>query len=267
VVIAGLRTSTSSQSRSKVPYLGDIPGLGKLFRNEEHKKDINYLTIFITATVLDDNNNPRIPEGKLKIEDSQPDNESTLSAEANSSFLLRKGEWTDKALIHAKKEALELRTEQANQIIAHRLQAENQCQGLAQEAAAKAAEVQQLEQQQKRRTALEREGAIDRIAESEMETRLSKAKAEQGQLLRQLQETRDSLEKLKLDEEAAKTAVERAEEDFTGSLKEGLAAEPGNPQTPAPAPTGPGPATKTELDKNAGADALKQNANLLNQLK
>jgi hypothetical protein len=114
---------------------------------------------------------------------------------------------------------------------------------------------------------LEREGAIDRIAESEMETKLAKAKAEQGQLLRQLQETRDSLEKLKVDEEAAKTAVERAEEDFTGSLKEGLAAEPGSPQTSAPAPPGPGPATKTELDKNVGADALKQNANLLNQLK
>ena len=61
--------------------------------------------------------------------------------------------------------------------------------------------------------------------------------------------------------------LERAEEDFTGSLKEGLAAEPANPPTPAPAPTGPGPAAKTELDKNAGADALKQNANLLNQLK
>jgi Flp pilus assembly secretin CpaC len=267
VVIAGLRTSTSSKSRSKVPYLGDIPGLGKLFRNEADTKNINYLTIFITATVLDDNNNPRIPEGKLKIEDSQPDNESTLSAEANSSFLLRKGEWTDKALIHAKREALELRTEQANQIIAHRLQAENKCQGLAQEAAAKAAEVQQLEQQKKRRTALEREGAIDRIAESEIETRLSKAKAEQAQLLRQLQETRESLEKLKVDEEASKTAVERAEEDFTGSLKEGLTPEPGNPQTPSPTPKGPGPATKTELDKNAGADALKQNANLLNQLK
>jgi hypothetical protein len=124
-----------------------------------------------------------------------------------------------------------------------------------------------LEQQKKRRTALEREGAIDRIAESELETKLSRAKAEQGQLLKQLQETRDSLEKLKVDEEAAKSAVDRAEEDFTGSLKEGLAAEPGNPQTPAPAPTGPGPATKTELDKNAGPDALKQNANLLNQLK
>ena len=267
VVIAGLRTSTSSKSRSKVPYLGDIPGLGKLFRNEEDTKNVNYLTIFITATVLDDNNNPRIPEGKLKIEDSQPDDESSLSAEANSSFLLRKGEWTDKALVHAKREALDLRTEQANQIIAHRLQAENQCQGLAQEAAAKAAEVQQLEQQKKRRTALEREGAIDRIAESEMETKLSKAKAEQAQLLKQLQETRDSLDKLKVDEEAARTAVERAEEDFTGSLKEGLTPEPGNPPTPAPAPKGPGPATKTDLDKNAGADALKQNANLLNQLK
>jgi len=267
VVIAGLRTSTSSKSRSKVPYLGDIPGLGKLFRNEADTKNVNYLTIFITATVLDDNNNPRIPEGKLKIEDSQPDDESTLSAEANSSFLLRKSEWADKALIHAKKEALELRTEQANQIIAHRLQTENQCQDLTQAAASKAAEVQQLEQEKKRRTSLEREGEIDGIAAFEVETKLSKAKGEQTQLLKQLQETRDCLDKLKVDEESARSAVQRAEDDYTESLKGELAPEPTKPQAPSPTPKSAGPARKTAPEKNDGANALKQNADLLDQLK
>ncbi len=267
VVIAGLRTSTSSKSRSKVPYLGDIPGLGKLFRNEEDKKDINYLTIFITATVLDESNNPRIPEGKLKVEDSQPDDESTLSAEANSNFLLRKGEWSDKALIHAKKEALELRTEQANQIIARRLEAENRCQDLARDAAAKAAEVQQLEQQQKRRPALQREGAIDPVAASEIETKLSKAKTDQVQLLKQLEENRDGLEKLKVDEESAKAALDRAEEDYTNSLKEGLAAGQDKPQTTSPVSTNSVPSRKAEPEKTAGAEALKENARLLNQLK
>ena len=265
VVIAGLRTSTSSKSRNKVPYLGDIPGLGKLFRNEQDKKDVNYLTIFITATILDEHNEPRIPEGKLKIEDSQPDEESTLSAEANSSFLLRKSTWTDKALVHARKQALDLRTEQANQIIARRVETENRVQDLSQKAATNASEIRQLEQS--RRAALEREGAIEGIAEPEVETQLAKAKAEQTGLLKDLQESRDSLAKLKNNEEAAKTAVERAEEDYTAALKEEFTPETGNSKPQSTTLKNPKPETKTESDKKLGADELERNAQLLNQLK
>jgi len=265
VVIAGLRTSTSSKSRNKVPYLGDIPGLGKLFRNEQDKKDVNYLTIFITATILDEHNEPRIPEGKLKIEDSQPDEESTLSAEANSSFLLRKSTWTDRALVHARKQALDLRTEQANQIIARRVETENRVQDLSQKAATNASEIRQLEQS--RRAALEREGAIEGIAEPEVETKLAKAKAEQTGLLKDLQESRDSLAKLKTNEAAAKTAVERAEEDYTAALKEEFTPETGNSQPQSTTLKNPKPETKTESDKKLGADELERNAQLLNQLK
>lgn len=265
VVIAGLRTSTSSKSRNKVPYLGDIPGLGKLFRNEQNKKDVNYLTIFITATILDDHNEPRIPEGKLKIEDSQPDEESTLSAEANSNFLLRKSTWTDKALVHARKQALDLRTTQANQIIVRRLETENQLQDLSQKAATNALEIQQLEQN--RRVTLDREGAIDGIVKSEVETKLTKAKAERIGLLKDLQESRDNLTKLRADEETAKTAVERAEEDYTNALKAEFTPEAGNSQPQSTTLKNPNPETKTEPDKKPGADELKQNKRLLNQLK
>jgi Flp pilus assembly secretin CpaC len=265
VVIAGLRTSTSSKSRNKVPYLGDIPGLGKLFRNEQNKKDVNYLTIFITATILDDHNEPRIPEGKLKIEDSQPDEESTLSAEANSNFLLRKSTWTDKALVHARKQALDLRTTQANQIIVRRLETENQLQDLSQKAATNALEIQQLEQN--RRGTLDREGAIEGIVKSEVETKLTKARAERIGLLKDLQESRDNLTKLRADEETAKTAVERAEEDYTNALKAEFTPEAGNSQPQSTTPKNPNPETKTEPDKKPGADELKQNKRLLNQLK
>ncbi len=265
VVIAGLRTSTSSKSRNKVPYLGDIPGLGKLFRNEQDKKDVNYLTIFITATILDDHNEPRIAEGKLKPEDSQPDEESTLSAEANSSFLLRKSSWTDKALVHARKEALDLRTEQANQIIARRMETEERVHDLSQKASTNSLEIRELEQ--KRRTTLEREGAIDGIAQSELETKLTRAKADQVKLLKHLQESRDNLTNLKIDEAAARTAVERAEEDYTTALK--TAIEPEAKSSP------PAPGTSKETipepqmapSKPLGADELKQNARLLEQLK
>lgn len=265
VVIAGLRTSTSSKSRNKVPYLGDIPGLGKLFRNEQDKKDVNYLTIFITSTILDDHNEPKIPEGRLRPEDSQPDEESTLSAEANSSFLLRKSSWTDKAVVHARKEALDLRAEQANQIIARRMETENRLRDLSRMAATNSLEIRELEQ--KRRTTLEREGAIDGIAQSELETKLTRAKADQMRLFKDLQESRENLTNLKIDEEAARTAVERAEEDYTTALK--TAIEPETKSSP------PAPGTSKETipepqkapSKPVGADELRQNARLLEQLK
>ena len=265
VVIAGLRTSTSSKSRNKVPYLGDIPGLGKLFRNEQDKKDVNYLTIFITATILDDHNEPRIPEGKLKIEDSQPDQESTLSAEANSSFLVRKSSWTDKALVHARKQALDLRTEQANQIIARRIETENRVHDLSQKAATNSLEIRQLEQ--KRRTMLEREGAIEDIAPSEAETKLAKAKAEQTRLLKDLQESGDNLTKFKIDEEAAKTAVERAEEEYTTALKAGIEPETKNAHPASETSKETKPEPGREPSRPLVVDELKQNARLLEQLK
>lgn len=264
VVIAGLRTSTSSKSRNKVPYLGDIPGLGKLFRNEQDKKDVNYLTIFITATILDDHNEPRIAEGKLKPEDSQPDQESTLSAEANSNFLLRKSSWTDKALIHARKEALDLRTEQANRVIAQRMETEDRIHDLSEKAATNLSEIRLLEQ--KRRTRLEREGAIDGIAQSELETKLTKAKAEQMKLLKDLQESRDNLTSLKIDEGTARTAVERAEEDYTNALQTGIASEPEKPRSTIET-SKENPPQQPKEPMKPPVDELKQNARLLEQLK
>jgi Flp pilus assembly secretin CpaC len=265
VVIAGLRTSTSSKSRNKVPYLGDIPGLGKLFRNEQDKKDVNYLTIFITATILNDHNEPRIPEGKLKPEDSQPDEESTLSAEANSNFLLRKSSWNDKALIHARKEALDARTEHANRVIAQRMETENRVHDLSEEAATNSLEIRQLEQ--KRRTMLQREGAIDGIAQSELETKLTKAKAEQMKLLKDLQESRDNLTNLKMQEETDRSAVERADEDYTNALKTEIASEPDKPRPTIETSKENKPQPPQQPAKPPAVDELKQNARLLEQLK
>jgi hypothetical protein len=55
LVMGGLISDTTSRTLSKVPLLGDTPGVGALFR---HKKDVNNkqnLIIFITPTVVDDN--------------------------------------------------------------------------------------------------------------------------------------------------------------------------------------------------------------------
>lgn len=261
VVIAGLRTSTSSQSRNKVPYLGDIPGLGKLFRNEQDKKDVNYLTIFITATILDDRNEPRIPEGRLKPEDSQPDEDSTLSAEPNAGFLLRQSSWTDKALVQAKRQALTRRVEQANQIVATRMDTESRVQDLSQRVASNALEIQQLHSG--RRARLEREGAIEGVIEAEVATKLIQAEDEQIRLHQNLQELRETLTRLQIEEAAAKAAVERAEAEYTAALKSGM-----KPETEPDAPSQETPSKSSSVsDAPPVFPELERNAELLNQLK
>ena len=61
LVIAGLLSHTSSNSRSQIPWLGDIPGLGLLFSGfKKDKRDVE-LVIFITPRIIGvDKNNNRI---------------------------------------------------------------------------------------------------------------------------------------------------------------------------------------------------------------
>jgi type II secretory pathway component GspD/PulD (secretin) len=52
VIIGGLVHSEMIESRSKVPILGDIPLLGKLFRSKDMRELKTELVVFITATIL-----------------------------------------------------------------------------------------------------------------------------------------------------------------------------------------------------------------------
>lgn len=54
MVIGGLIGSEESHTLSKVPFLGDIPLLGALFRNKKTSKSESEIMIFLTAKVLDD---------------------------------------------------------------------------------------------------------------------------------------------------------------------------------------------------------------------
>jgi type II secretory pathway component GspD/PulD (secretin) len=53
IVIGGLRTSSLSDKSNKVPILGDIPVLGRLFRRTEKNHQQRELLIFITPTIID----------------------------------------------------------------------------------------------------------------------------------------------------------------------------------------------------------------------
>lgn len=55
LVIAGLLSHTTSSSDSKIPTLGDIPGIGFLFSNLSREKTDTELVIFITPRIVDAN--------------------------------------------------------------------------------------------------------------------------------------------------------------------------------------------------------------------
>jgi type IV pilus assembly protein PilQ len=54
VVLGGIYEVTKSDTINKVPGLGDIPGLGVLFRNTQHVNDKDELLIFVTPRILSD---------------------------------------------------------------------------------------------------------------------------------------------------------------------------------------------------------------------
>ena len=54
VVIGGIYQQTTSNSTSKVPFLGDVPVLGRLFRNDYKNDEKSELLIFITPRVVED---------------------------------------------------------------------------------------------------------------------------------------------------------------------------------------------------------------------
>lgn len=58
VVLGGLISEDIRKIRDKVPFLGDIPWLGRLFRTESTSASKRNLVIFITPTIIDPAGNP-----------------------------------------------------------------------------------------------------------------------------------------------------------------------------------------------------------------
>ena len=63
--IAGLIDDRLSEVASKVPILGDIPILGKLFRSRSTRKTKTELVVFVTPWILDRDNPRPLPTGPL----------------------------------------------------------------------------------------------------------------------------------------------------------------------------------------------------------
>ena len=63
MVIGGLIGSDEAKSLSKIPFLGDLPLLGALFRNEKNSRTESEIMIFLTASIIDGNDKNDLPKG------------------------------------------------------------------------------------------------------------------------------------------------------------------------------------------------------------
>lgn len=52
IVLGGLFSDVSSDTVEKLPFLGDIPGLGGFFRNKLHSHTRDEVVFFITPRLL-----------------------------------------------------------------------------------------------------------------------------------------------------------------------------------------------------------------------
>jgi general secretion pathway protein D len=52
VVLGGLMTDSVTKEKDKVPFLGDMPFLGRLFQSESSAKTKVNLMIFVTPTII-----------------------------------------------------------------------------------------------------------------------------------------------------------------------------------------------------------------------
>jgi type IV pilus assembly protein PilQ len=66
LVLGGLDNDNTSKVYTKVPVLGDIPGLGLLFRSDSKQRTKQNLLIFVTPTIIEDGDYQQTPTDFLK---------------------------------------------------------------------------------------------------------------------------------------------------------------------------------------------------------
>jgi type IV pilus assembly protein PilQ len=66
LVLGGLDNDNTAKINTKVPILGDIPGLGLLFRSDSKQRTKQNLLIFVTPTIVEDGDYQRTPTDFLQ---------------------------------------------------------------------------------------------------------------------------------------------------------------------------------------------------------
>jgi type II secretory pathway component GspD/PulD (secretin) len=98
VIIGGLIRNDSSETTKKVPFLGDIPVLGALFRHKNKDRDREReLLIFITPHIIKESpielaKTNNLPEKNLLLEREQQPSESLIERKQSINTSLSKFE-------------------------------------------------------------------------------------------------------------------------------------------------------------------------------
>jgi general secretion pathway protein D len=80
VVLGGLITSTVNSTKDKVPIVGDVPLVGRLFQSQSKVTDKKNLMIFVTATIVD-------PAGsRVHSDDELPFAQTTVPAQPSDTI-------------------------------------------------------------------------------------------------------------------------------------------------------------------------------------
>jgi general secretion pathway protein D len=80
VVLGGLIAENVQKNRQKVPVMGDIPVLGRLFRSERSRSIKKNLVIFVTPTIIDPaGNRVHTPDALPYDPDTVPEQKPTAS--------------------------------------------------------------------------------------------------------------------------------------------------------------------------------------------
>lgn len=66
IIIAGMMQDKKKETVTRVPFLGNIPGLGAIFRHTDREKEKTELVILLTPTVLVGKEITDIPGDVLK---------------------------------------------------------------------------------------------------------------------------------------------------------------------------------------------------------
>ena len=77
LVLGGLLAETVQTQKDKVPYLGDVPFFGRLFRGESTTSKKKNMTIFVTPTIIDPagnrvNNDDLLPFTRIPVPEMKP---------------------------------------------------------------------------------------------------------------------------------------------------------------------------------------------------
>lgn len=97
VVLGGLRRDRSGKTEARTPLLGDLPGIGRLFRYPNKKSEKSSLLIFITPTIVDEFTDPQssiLASAESSIAEEHRHNQKNLWGRIGDAVAKHKNEMT-----------------------------------------------------------------------------------------------------------------------------------------------------------------------------